>query len=133
MLAGVPDVVWPRARASPEAAIVAQGREPGTHHRLANLWGAVGLAVTEEQRGLLEILTESVYWAGRYPVPTDEADFDRTGELHDKHMWDPVPTAPEGPLIRRRNSNLTWRSFNQLWSAAHASPALDALFDGRIR
>jgi hypothetical protein len=115
-----------------KAAIVAQGREPSAHHRLAELWGEVGLAVTRKQRGLLEILTESIYWAGRYPVPQDEADFDRLSELRDKHLWDPAPTGTEGLVIRRRNSNLTWISFNELWSTAHASPALDALFDAKV-
>lgn len=115
-----------------KATIVAQGREPHEHHRLADLWGDSGLTATRKQRGLLEILTESIYWAGRYPVPKDVADFDRLAELHDQHMWDLASTGTGGLLIRRRNSNLTWPSFNQLWSAAHSSPALEALFD-RIR
>jgi hypothetical protein len=115
--------------------IVAQERNPGGHHKLGELWGNAGLSATSTQRGLLEILTQSVYWAGRYPAPTLEEHFDRLAELHYEYMWDSAPTANEGLRVRRRNANLTWTSFNELWSAAHASPALDALFgrevDGR--
>ena len=113
--------------------IVAQGRKPNPHHKLADLWHEAGLSATRAQRGLLHILTESVYWAGRYPAPLEEADFDRFAGLQYEYLWDLAPTATGKLRVRRRNANLTWTSFNKLWSVAHASPALDLLFDRDVQ
>lgn len=109
--------------------IVADGREPAEVHRLVDLWRDAKLKANNKQRGLLELLTESIYWAGRYPVPTKEADFARFVDLNEKHLWDPVPLGTSGLQARRPNDNLRWDSFNELWSNAHSSPALEALFD----
>lgn len=109
--------------------IVADGREPADHHKLVDLWRDSKLSITRQQRGLLEILTQSIYWAGRYPIPRKEADFGRLAELSDKHLWDATPMGTSGLHVRRRNANLEWPSFNELWSTAHSSPALAVLFD----
>jgi hypothetical protein len=112
-----------------KAALVAQGKQPGRHHRLTDLWDDVGLARTDEQTGLLQILAKSISWAGRYPVPKTEADYDRLDELSAKHLWDPVATLGGGLVIRRSNSKLDWPSFNALWSDVHGAPALRGIFD----
>lgn len=115
-----------------KTAIVANEEEPTTTHKLDVLWEKVGLPLTAERRGLLNILTESIYWAGRYPVPTREADFERLADLQWQHLWSPASTSIEGLDIRSPNGSLDWPSFGTLWSAAHASPAITALFDRPI-
>jgi hypothetical protein len=112
-----------------KAALVAQGRKPGDHHGLVNLWDEVGLARTPGQLGLLEILTESVRWAGRYPIPTKQRDFDRLHDLTAKHLSDPVATIEPNLVIRRRNAKLDWPSFNNLWAHVHRNPAIQSLFE----
>ncbi len=112
-----------------KSALVAQGKEPGLHHRLTDLWDDVGLVRTDEQTGLLQILAKSISWAGRYPVPKTAADYDQFDELAMKHLWDPVATVGNGLVIRRSNKKLDWLSFNQLWSYVHSAPALLGIFD----
>ena len=50
-----------------KASIVEQGREPKATHKLPALWSDAGLGVTKEQKGLLAILAESIFWDGKYP------------------------------------------------------------------
>jgi HEPN domain-containing protein len=42
------------------------------HHRLHNLSSNVGIALSDDDRIILEALSEHVYWASRYPVPASE-------------------------------------------------------------
>lgn len=112
-----------------KAAIVQSGRAPKATHRLTTLWSEAGLHADDDQRGLLAILTESIVWVGRYPVPKDEADFARLQELQDRYLMDAVTVGSGAIPLRRRNDKLTWDSFNRLWSTAHANPVLNAIFD----
>jgi HEPN domain len=109
-----------------KAVIVQKGREPKATHRLVELWKDAGLHPDETQKGLLEILTQSIYWFGRYPIPKNEADFDRLAKLHDRFLMDEVMLGGTGGIkVLRRNENLTWESFNRLWSAADSGYRFD--------
>lgn len=111
-----------------KAAIVQGGGEPKATHKLAELWHEVGLEADAQQTGLLEILSESISWAGRYPVPWQETRFDRFGDLVDEHLMDHVPLGESGLEVMRANQSLDWPSFTRLWSIAHSHPAIGRIF-----
>ena len=97
-----------------KAILVAQGKEPPMQHKLVHLAMSAGLTFSEEENGLLELLSEAIYWYGRYPVPKCELDFDRTAEL----IWDRLyDRKSKGSLdIRSPIRKLDWESFRLLWA-----------------
>jgi len=96
-----------------KAIIVKKGGEPKHQHNLLDHWKEAGLESTETQHGLLSILTEAITWAGRYPVPKEEAKFDQFTELTWKHLFTPLGEESD---FREPNGALSWESFNQLWA-----------------
>jgi HEPN domain-containing protein len=88
-----------------KAAIVAKEETPKRHHRLGELWEDSGLRPTAKQRALLKILSESTYWAGRYPVPTTEADYDAYSNLIWEELWKPASTNSIGVCRKRSRRN----------------------------
>jgi len=99
-----------------KAIIVAKGEEPKTIHDLAALSETAGLRLPEEQIALLRILSGSIIWEGKYPVPTKFEHFSDLAELRREHLFDKVPF---GKLqVLRPNENLDWPSFLKLWNVA---------------
>jgi hypothetical protein len=98
-----------------KAILVARGEEPKAIHNLVALTESAGIPLTNTQAGLLRILSESIIWAGRYPVPKQEQHYHQFVQLHYDHLYDPVPTDSKIKL-RRPNGNLDWTSFSELWA-----------------
>lgn len=100
-----------------KAIVVAKGYEPNIKsHRLSDLALDAGVTVTKQHIGLLEILSESVIWEGRYPVPKDLKHMQRLIELRNENLYDQIPL---GKLhVLSPNGALSWESFNRLWSDA---------------
>lgn len=100
-----------------KAIVVAKGNEPNTlNHKLADLASDAGLSVTKQQQDLLEILSESVIWDGRYPVPKKQEHMNKLIKLRNEHLYDKKPL---GKLhVLSPNCALNWESFNRLWSDA---------------
>ncbi len=96
-----------------KAIIVSAGKNPNKSHDLNLLANAAGLRPTDQQRGLLSVLTGSITWDGRYPVPKDPADFARHDTLMGECPFDTVPVG--GFSVSRRNDALEWDSFMDLW------------------
>lgn len=86
-------------------------------HFLLKLAGLAGVNLTKQDEGLLEILTESVIWDGKYPVPLDKnkVAFENLPKLYRKHLFDEVNVS-EKFKVYRPNHALNWDSFNALWS-----------------
>lgn len=112
-----------------KAALVARGFRPGKTHDLLLLWSEVGIRASDRQKGVLAILSESVKWAGRYPVPNDAADFERLVSLGDRYLEHRSPLGDSGLEVLRYNGSLDWESFGRLWTIAHGHAALGSLFD----
>jgi len=102
-----------------KAIVVAKGNEPNTtSHKLTNLASDAGVSVTKKQQGLLEILSESVIWYGRYPVPKKQEHIQNIIELKCENLYDKKLL---GKLhVLTPNGALNWESFNKLWSDAFA-------------
>jgi len=57
---------------------------PKNIHRLADLAAHVGVSVDNDERVLLDAMTEHVYWAGRYTAPRQAIDWERMEAIRAK-------------------------------------------------
>jgi hypothetical protein len=98
-----------------KAVIVAKGGEPKKSHELCSLARLAGLVYSNDAVRTLDILTDSIKRAGRYPVPRKEdcllraddlrrAAFGSGGSLSD---W-----------ARKYDELLCWRSLDRIWTKA---------------
>ena len=99
-----------------KAITIAKGNEPKKSHNLNQLALAAGLEIKGEQAGLLDILSESIIWNGRYPVPHKHSDFEDLKKLINEHLYDKESLGNLSVL--KPNNALSWESFNELWSNA---------------
>lgn len=94
---------WLNAGMSIELLLKAIGKvldRPEKHsHSLNDLCQHVGIQVSDDVMAILNILTESIYWSGRYPVPKTISDWERASQV-----WSNVWSVPdkEGLLIRKK-------------------------------
>lgn len=56
------------------------GRPDQHSHGLKNLCQHVGIQVSGDVLVILDILTEAIYWSGRYPVPKSATDWEQASE-----------------------------------------------------
>ena len=86
------------------------------HHRLVDHARGAGVAISKKEEKLLEILTEYIYWSGKYPVPKEPQSAARLRRLSRDHLFD---SELIGSLkIHRPNGALNWASFEELWKNA---------------
>jgi HEPN domain-containing protein len=57
---------------------------PSKSHNLSILVDDVGISVDDDQRILLEVLTEHIIWVGRYTTPMNKLDWDHVAEIRAK-------------------------------------------------
>ncbi|MBI5018115.1 MAG: hypothetical protein HZB55_21835 [Deltaproteobacteria bacterium] len=96
-----------------KAIIVAKGLRVDTNHKLVDFAAQAGLDLSDKEQGLLEILSESVIWAGRYPVAKDFKYMAKLRELKAEHLFDLTPLGKM--TIATPNNALNWVSFKELW------------------
>ncbi len=117
MAAAVGSVFWMLCGMSLElqykAIIVAKGERAVHSHDLVKLAKLVGLHVDKKTETVLKILTESIIWYGRYPVPKTQEPMENLHDLLDDFFYDDAP--PGKFKIRKRNVSLSWNLFNRLW------------------
>jgi hypothetical protein len=102
-----------------KAICVAKRINFGKSHVLVDLGELAGLHFTEQEKGILAILTESVIWDAKYPVPTErkKGAFENLPELYRKYLFDEVNVSTSFKVYRP-NHALNWDSFNALWKNA---------------
>ena len=97
-----------------KAVAVASGNEPEFSHDLMELAQGAGVDITEYESNQLALLTQSIIWAGRYPVPkkTD------TLATHYTHVWEFLfdPVRDGQVRAKRPNRALEWTSLEPLFS-----------------
>ena len=102
-----------------KAVIVECGKEPKTtHHRLDEFATDAEIVYTSKQLDLLHILTEAIYWDGRYPVPRNRADWENLIRFEDTRLFDKEPLGDTGLEVLSRNNALDWDSYGELWGIA---------------
>ncbi|WP_254509524.1 HEPN domain-containing protein [Anatilimnocola floriformis] len=101
-----------------KAIIVAHSQEPGMTHGLSSLARAAGVKFADSQLPLLEILSQTIVWDGRYPVPTpkNQQSFEKLSTLKSKYLRDRKTIGKMQFLVA--NAALDWTSYNQIRSVA---------------
>lgn len=100
-----------------KAVIVASGGLPKNEHNLIKLALSAKVTYSSEQQALLDILTECVYWFGKYPAPLakNHGAIRHLEELSVQHLTEVIPGL--SLAIRRpiQPDPLGWDSFCTLW------------------
>lgn len=99
-----------------KAIVVARNEAPKATHDLVALSRQADVAYSKVELTTLKILSESIIWDGRYPVPKKENHFKELTELTWNHLYDPVPNVSIN--LRRPNDRLDWKAIGGLWRAA---------------
>jgi hypothetical protein len=81
-------------------------------HRLTELAEHVGIAFTEDERVILDVMSEHIFWAGRYTAPRKAEDWIRVWELKNK-QHKPYGSLADMEIASRAISTSTFR---QLWA-----------------
>ena len=96
-----------------KAIIVAKGGEFKLNHKLIPLAERAGIDLDKTLRGLFELLTESVEWDGKYPVPGSYQKLEQLENLYYKYLHD---TVSFGRIkAYKPNNALNWQAFDNLW------------------
>lgn len=96
-----------------KAIAVAQRKEVMGHHRLIELARHVDVSLAPDEEALVSVLTGSIRWAGRYPVPKGRKEWEDTTTVRSKALWEPVD-ASSG--FKSYNGALDWKNVNALWT-----------------
>lgn len=86
-----------------KAISVASGSKPRHSHNLVQLAGDVDIALSEDEKNILQLLTESIVWDGRYPVPKEKVPH----EEHIKKIGE--------VLFESTNPDLGWENLNVIF------------------
>ena len=88
-------------------------------HDLVAPWQQASLPLSNDEKMLLVILSHDITWAGRYPTPKKEGQFDEYLDTCDEALYDREPIAAGSSLsISRPNHALDWAGFQSLWQRA---------------
>lgn len=102
-----------------KAISVTKGDTVQTNHNLIDLAKAAGVKTDEKTKAILQLLTESVIWEGKYPVPKDrqKKSFYTANNLYNEVMY--TKDQFHGFEIQKPTHALHWESFNELWLKAN--------------
>ena len=107
-----------------KAVAVATGENVREIHRLDDLAEIASVRYSSEQQAVLKIVSDAIYWHGRYPVPLKEEHWQKLSSLTRSTLLDEVPLA-EGSdaIVLCPNNKLSWECLDELWS-----PMMERLF-----
>jgi hypothetical protein len=80
-------------------------------HNLNDLASHVGIGVTQDERVILDAMSEHIYWAGRYPAPRKAEDWQRVWRLRGEQIRSSGKLS-EMEIAERA---ITIGSFRRLW------------------
>lgn len=101
-----------------KAIVVAKGGKPDTRsHKLPELAKDAGVPLTQKQKGLLEVLSAYVYWAGRYPVPSISKYYAPLAKLERQHLFNTRKVSSTLFQVLP-GTQLDWEHFHKLWKRA---------------
>ena len=99
-----------------KAVILERGIEIRQSHNLNQLARDASITFTAEQQKLLQILSDAIYWDGRYPVPKNQQQWDNLSDLKGETLYDKRPLSETSTLqVLSRNDKLNWESIQELW------------------
>jgi hypothetical protein len=89
------------------------GKKIVKSHSLTSLAQSLNMCFTQDEKNALDLLSYSIKWEGRYPVPIDSGSFDRTTKLLTEIGTDRVPGSKIN--IRTPNQQLELPFLQKLW------------------
>lgn len=98
-----------------KAIVVEEGGNPMKHHDLRALASKANVKLTEKQKGQLDLLSEYITWAGRYPVSNKREAFNKFPKLRFEHLL-LYERLPGSRVVKMRaGSQIEWPHFHKLW------------------
>ncbi|MGC1695001.1 MAG: hypothetical protein WA743_06975 [Pseudolabrys sp.] len=85
-------------------------------HNLRSLCVKAKVNISDKQMHTLELQTEEIIWAGRYPTPKTEKRFD---DFHDKIIEKHIVRSATGnvtSVIANRETFPTWENYLNIWN-----------------
>ena len=105
-----------------KASLVAMGENVKTTHDLTWLAERVLSSVSRKERGLLELLAQSVVWEGRYPVPKDALSLEYFVYLWYENLYRPERRSDTMTVLKLIEPDpLNWEKYDELWRSAIAA------------
>jgi hypothetical protein len=102
-----------------KASLVAMGEKIKPTHDLAWLAEQVLSSVSRRDRGLLELLAQSVVWEGRYPAPKEALSLEYFVYLWYENLYRGEKWGRNGEILKRIEPDpLSWENYNTLWQSA---------------
>lgn len=92
-----------------------QGQKLKKSHTLPELAKLAGVTFSPDDTALLQILSEAVYWDGRYPYPLEESHWNNLNGLVWEHLHDKEPLGDTGLSTYQANDKLDWEGYDRLW------------------
>jgi hypothetical protein len=97
-----------------KALILEIDKQPPPVHDLRKLSALAQITMSADDFELIDLLTDHIKWAGKYPVPRgDKTEWDQHVERMDAALTDPVP-GMSIPMVRR-NERLDWGDYSRIW------------------
>ncbi|MGC4098761.1 MAG: hypothetical protein QM706_16735 [Nitrospira sp.] len=98
-----------------KAIIVAKRGKPARSQNLGFLALSASVTLTEIQKGQLDLLSEYVTWAGRYPLSKNREAFHRLPKLRFEQLLRDNNVTGVSLVELRAGSQLDWPHFHKLW------------------
>ena len=94
-------------------------------HNLPKLADKAELRLTANERTLLEFLTEMIVWAGRYPTPKSDGQWNNYHDNIFEKITIREQSATTFRTIANPNTFPTWTNYRALWNACAAEFDID--------
>jgi hypothetical protein len=96
-----------------KAIIVVNNNIPPRTHKLLALVKSTGLEISTQEQDILVLLTESIIWDGRYPVPNQKAHLENYYKKAREILFKPCKI---GNLeVHKTRGTLEWNNLDELW------------------
>ena len=98
-----------------KAICVAKGKKIKITHDLVKLADMAGVNINDKSKAVLSLLTESIIWEGKYPVPTDshKESFFTANNLYNDIMY--LKVQSNSCEDQKPTDSLNWYHFNKIW------------------
>lgn len=102
-----------------KAISVVKGDQVQEKHDLIDLADSAGVKIDEKTKNILQLLTESVIWEGKYPVPKDKhkESFYTANSIYNRIMY--TEDMVHGFKVPKQTDYLIWESLNEIWLKAN--------------
>jgi hypothetical protein len=102
-----------------KAIFISIGEEVKESHDLNELSEKLNLGFSLEDKELLGIYTQTIYWFGKYPIPTKKKipQIDRLFANINSNLFNGnrYGFTSDGKKIEIRNEKMDWETYNRIW------------------